>query len=189
MVRVWNQAGHNAQDGEGLYLHVRGQSVALGLYAALVERDQRVDLLIDIQIFDEAFSQEVVEVFQAGAQIVYVLLSDLWLALFDDDERPDEPTTVRRNINCILLIIDVYRDKLLDSSALSQRSEVINKLDWLSVNSDWLTVEVYHEVFGRVHLITSNHIGILHPKVNGYFMKGFTWSIRGYMSGQGEVFD
>eukprot|EP00959_Pyramimonas_sp_CCMP1952_P169236 3535600-Pyramimonas_sp.AAC.1 len=54
---VGDEAGHHAQDGEGFDLHVGGGLRRL----ALVQRNERVVLLVHVQVLDQTLAQKVVE--------------------------------------------------------------------------------------------------------------------------------
>lgn len=130
--------------------------------AVFIQCDQSIDLLVDVQVFNKPFSEEIIEVFQPEAQILNMLLCDFRPCLccsfffFDDDQWPYQPASIRCNVNSILLVIDVYRHKLLNPAPLSEKTEVFHELQWLSVNSNWLTIQVNDEVLFGVQLIASD---------------------------------
>ena len=57
MMRIWDEPGHGTEDGEGLDLEMGGPLINI----RLIERNVRVVLLVDVEVFDQAFLEEVVE--------------------------------------------------------------------------------------------------------------------------------
>lgn len=172
LVVMWvrNQTGYDTENAERLNFHV---SCAL-LDALLIQGNQSVDLFVHIQVLDDAFAQEVVEVSEASVELIDVLLGHLWAALLNNDQRPNEPAAICGNEYCIHLLILVNGNELLDSPSLSQESEILHELVWLSVHTNRLTIEVNHVVLRRVHLIATDHVGIFHAKVYRHFMERLT---------------
>ena len=61
MMWVWNEPCNTAQDCEWVNLHMSGILVNIGF----VQGYEGIVLFIHIEVFDNAFSQEIVEVFQS----------------------------------------------------------------------------------------------------------------------------
>jgi len=79
-----------------------------------------------------------------------MLLSDFGLTFFYNNKWSDQSTTIRSNIDSILLIININGNEFLDSSSFPKKSEIIHELQRLSMNTNRLTIEIDNEVLRRI---------------------------------------
>ena len=119
---------------------------------AFIEGNKSVHLLVDVEILDKAFSQEVVEIFETKTQILDVLISDFGLAVLNNDEWSNKSATVRgyEDTHAVWLFGDVDGHEFLNPTFFSQESEISYELSWLSVNANWLTIKINEKVLWRM---------------------------------------
>lgn len=60
----------------------------------LVKSYECIDLFIDVKILNEAFSQEVIEIFQAHAEVFDVLLGDFRFPILNNNQRSHQSPAI-----------------------------------------------------------------------------------------------
>jgi len=73
----------------------------------LTHSDKSIVFLVDIKVLNDAFSEEVLEVFEAQRQILNVLLCEHGASTLAHDQGPHESATICRNEDTIDLPIVV----------------------------------------------------------------------------------
>ena len=64
-------------------------------------------MLIDIEILQQTFLEEVVKVLQPIFEVFDVLLSDFGFAVFNYDEWTDESTAITSDVDAVLVVVHV----------------------------------------------------------------------------------
>ena len=100
-MRVRNEARDNAQDGEWVDLHVG----RISCNVAFTKSNERVILLINVLIFDHSFPDKVRELLETERQVVDVLLLQDQLALGDDEQWSDKPSSVGCDVDAIVWFV------------------------------------------------------------------------------------
>ena len=113
---VGDEAGHDTQDREWIYLHV-SCSWADKL---LIHSDVGIIFFVDIKVLDDSLAEEVLEVFESKCQVLYVSLHQLGSTLLANDQWSYESASIRSDVNAIHLLVVIDRDKLLDAATLPQ---------------------------------------------------------------------
>ena len=75
-----------------------------------------------------------------------MLLSNFGLLVLNNDQRPDESSSVRGYVNTVLLHVQVDAHEFLNPSSFPQEPEVADKLQRTSMDTNRLTVEVNDKV-------------------------------------------
>lgn len=71
-----------------------------------------------------------------------VLCLDPGLAVLDDDHRPTDPPPVARDMNCLLVMVNVHPDEFIDFPCSPQFSETIDKTSRIAGDADDGAVDV-----------------------------------------------
>lgn len=136
------------------------------LDVSFVQSNKAIVFFVDIKVLYDPESDEVSEVFQAQGQVVYVLLSQGRFALRAHNQRTHQAAAIRSDVDAVLSLVVVDRNKLLNASPLPQKSQVLHKFIDLVVNADGLTIQEYQSVAPRMQLVARHQRCVLHSKID-----------------------
>lgn len=136
------------------------------LDVSFVQSNKAIVFFVDIKVLYDPESDEVSEVFQAQGQVVYVLLSQGRFALRAHNQRTHQTAAIRSDVDAVLSLVVVDRNKLLNASPLPQKSQVLHKFIDLVVNADGLTIQEYQSVAPRMQLVARHQRCVLHSKID-----------------------
>ena len=74
----------------------------------LIHCDESVVLFVDVQVLNDAFSKEVLEVFQSKSQVLNVFLGQLRPSFLADYQRSDQSASICSDVDAIELLIVVH---------------------------------------------------------------------------------
>ena len=107
MVWVWDQPCNSAEYCKRLDLEVggvRSNTVFVGSNVAVV-------LFVDVQIFDNAARQRILEIHTAPSQRLEKFVCDLRLAILHHDHRSADASFIGRDVDTIMVMVDVDADE------------------------------------------------------------------------------
>ena len=185
MVGIGDQASHDSKDGERIDLHV----CRVPQDTLLIQCNVGIVLLVDIEVFDQALSEEVREVLQAEGQVLDVFLSKHWSSSLAHYEGPDKSASISGNVDAIQLVIVVNGDKLLNPSTLTKQPQIPTELGPVFMDTYRLSIQEDKDMVRRVQLISCHEGSVLHPKVDGYLEDWLLWRVGRHMCRQGEILD
>jgi hypothetical protein len=90
------------------------------------------------------------------------------LGIFDDDHGSTDPTTIARDVDGTLAVIDVYRDEFRCPPTPSKLSEAPNEAYRRVRNSDQASVDVDNVHTGAVKFISRNKRDVYKVKPSEY---------------------
>ena len=66
-------------------------------------------------------------------------------AVLDNDHRPTDPPAIARNVNCLLVMVDVHPNEFIDLPSSPKFSEIIDETSSIAGDTDDRTVDVNNE--------------------------------------------
>lgn len=135
---VRNETSDSAEDCERFDFQMRRSRFDVGF----VERDERVVLLVDIQVFDETFTEKVVESDVALLQLENVVGVHPWLAVLHDDSRSTDTPTITGDMHRPLVVIGVYTDKFVEPTRSSKLAELRDEFEGGAADTDDSSIDV-----------------------------------------------
>jgi hypothetical protein len=186
VVGVRDQAGAHAQDGERVDLEVRG----VRRDVALVQRQLRRVLLVDVQVLDEALADEVLPIAHALGELGHVRGGHGGQLLLDDDERAADAAGVGGDVHRALRRVQLHRDELAQAAAPAERAERAHERLRVAVDAEQHAVDE-DEGAARVgaEVEAGEHVHVLHAQVHRQPRDRRLLVVRRHVRGERKVFD
>lgn len=108
-MREWNKPGNCTKNGERFNFQMCGFRHNI----SSVDGNVRIILFINIEVFNQALVNKIIECENALLKFIQMVLCDFGYTVFDDNERAANTATIRRNIDRIGLLVVVNRYKLI----------------------------------------------------------------------------
>ena len=141
VVRVGDESGDDAEDGHGVDLQVR----AARCEVRLRQCDERVVLLVHVQVLQQAVGEEVVECAHAAVELRQVGGGEEGSALVHDEERAGHASAVCGDVDGAVRVVDVHGHEGGQLPHAAQRSQLVREAPRVAVHAQQLAVDE-HEV-------------------------------------------
>lgn len=81
-----------------------------------------------------------------------MLVHDFRLLIFNNDHRPTNSATITRNVDSVVMMINVDADEFTESPGATQFPKVLNKTSRILCQTNDATVDVHDKTIGAVNL-------------------------------------
>mmetsp|Transcript_44537 Transcript_44537/g.140517 ORF Transcript_44537/g.140517 Transcript_44537/m.140517 type:complete len:346 (+) Transcript_44537:1814-2851(+) len=137
----------------------------LGADAMLVEGDERVVLLVHIEVLNQPFLEEVGERPAVAENLLDVLVSDERPAVLDDDQRTADAPPIARDVHSALPGVGVDGHKLPQATSPPHRSQELHEVLGRAVEAEKKTVEEHQVHVPQRRLLPREDSEVLNTEI------------------------